>query len=128
MYSNVNNLINLLVANLSNQGNSYYDGCTDEHSLSQNLLMEKENKLSNKTFTCFVFTYSKILLFKCHTNEQRSNNFKTMFEMFMSVQNTIPNIREIFHILLNMPIESVPCERPFFALRRLKQRNRTTMA
>ena len=38
-----------------------------------------------------------------------------------------PNIREIFHILLTMPIESVPCERPFSALRRLKQRNRTTM-
>ena len=26
-----------------------------------------------------------------------------------------------------MSIESVPCERPFSALRRLKQRNRTTM-
>jgi hypothetical protein len=38
-----------------------------------------------------------------------------------------PNIREIFHIPLTMPIESVPCERPFSALRRLKQRNRTTM-
>ena len=38
-----------------------------------------------------------------------------------------PNIREIFHILLTMPIESVPCERPFSALRRLEQRNRTTM-
>jgi hypothetical protein len=36
-------------------------------------------------------------------------------------------IREIFHILLTMPIESIPCERPFSALRRLKQRNRTTM-
>ena len=38
-----------------------------------------------------------------------------------------PNIREIFHILLTMPIESVPCERHFSALWRLKQRNRTTM-
>ena len=26
-----------------------------------------------------------------------------------------------------MPIESVPCEQPFSALRRLKQRNRMTM-
>jgi hypothetical protein len=25
--------------------NRNYDGCTDEYSLSQNLLMEKENKL-----------------------------------------------------------------------------------
>jgi hypothetical protein len=36
-------------------------------------------------------------------------------------------IREIFHILLTMPIESIPCERPFSALRHQKQRNRTTM-
>jgi hypothetical protein len=34
-----------------------------------------------------------------------------------------PNIREIFHILLTMPIGSVPCERSFSALRRLKQCN-----
>ena len=32
-----------------------------------------------------------------------------------------PNIREIFHILLTMPIGSIPCERSFSALRRLKQ-------
>ena len=39
-----------------------------------------------------------------------------------------PNIREIFHILLlTMLIGSVPWERSFSALRRLKQRNRTTM-
>ena len=38
-----------------------------------------------------------------------------------------PNIREIFHILLTMPIGSVPCERSFSALRRLKQWNRTAM-
>ena len=38
-----------------------------------------------------------------------------------------PNIREIFHILLTMPIESVPCERSFSALSRLKQWNRTAM-
>jgi len=38
-----------------------------------------------------------------------------------------PNIREIFHILLTMPIGSVPCERSFSALSRLKQWNRTTM-
>jgi hypothetical protein len=37
------------------------------------------------------------------------------------------NIREIFHILLTMPIGSVPWERSFSALSRLKQRNRTTM-
>ena len=36
------------------------------------------------------------------------------------------NIREIFHILLTMPIGSVPRERSFSALRRLKQWNRTT--
>jgi len=63
------------VGYIDDRMNRNYDGCTDEHSLSQNLLMEKENKLSNKTFTCFVFTYSKILLFKCHTNEQRSNKY-----------------------------------------------------
>ena len=38
-----------------------------------------------------------------------------------------PNIREIFHILLTMPIGSVPCERSIPALRRLKQWNRTAM-
>jgi hypothetical protein len=38
-----------------------------------------------------------------------------------------PNIREIFHILLTMLIGSVSWERSFSALRRLKQRNRTTM-
>ena len=31
-----------------------------------------------------------------------------------------PNIREIFHILLTMPIGSVPCERSFSGLSRLK--------
>ena len=36
-----------------------------------------------------------------------------------------PNIREIFHILLTIPIGSLPCERSFSA--RLKQWNRTTM-
>ena len=41
--------------------------------------------------------------------------------------NYYPNIREIFHILLTMPIGSVPCERSFSALSRLKQWNRTTM-
>ena len=38
-----------------------------------------------------------------------------------------PNIREIFHILLTMPIGSVPCERSFSDVWCLKQRNRTTM-
>jgi hypothetical protein len=37
------------------------------------------------------------------------------------------NIRDIFHILLTMPIRSVPCERSFYDMRRLKQRSRTTM-
>jgi hypothetical protein len=37
------------------------------------------------------------------------------------------NIREIFHILLTMLIGSIPWERSFSALSRLKQRNRTTM-
>ena len=38
-----------------------------------------------------------------------------------------PNIREIFHILLTMPIGSVPCEQSFSDVGRLKQWNRTTM-
>ena len=38
-----------------------------------------------------------------------------------------PNIREIFHILLTIPIGSLPCERSFSALSRLKQWNRPTM-
>jgi hypothetical protein len=39
-----------------------------------------------------------------------------------------PYIREVFHILLTMPIGSVPCERSSFsALSRLKQWNRTTL-
>jgi hypothetical protein len=37
------------------------------------------------------------------------------------------NIREMFHILLTMPIGSVPCERSFSDVWCLKQRNRTTM-
>jgi len=38
-----------------------------------------------------------------------------------------PSIRETFHILLTMPMGSVPCEHSFSSLRRLKQWNRTTM-
>jgi hypothetical protein len=36
-------------------------------------------------------------------------------------------IHEIFHILLTMPVGSVPCERSISALRRFKSWNRTTM-
>ena len=38
-----------------------------------------------------------------------------------------PNNHEIFHIVLTLPIGSVPCERSFSGLRRLKQWNRTAM-
>ena len=38
-----------------------------------------------------------------------------------------PNVRCILHILLTKPVGSVPCERSFSALRRLKTWNRTTM-
>jgi hypothetical protein len=45
----------------------------------------------------------------------------SLFEAFIFADpDYYPNIREIFHILLTMPIGSVPCERSFSALRSLK--------
>jgi len=35
----------MLIATRMNRKIRNYDGCTDEYSFSQNLLMEKENKL-----------------------------------------------------------------------------------
>jgi hypothetical protein len=67
---------------------------------------------------------------------QRSKDFcddlkdtpKSLAESFvLSDPEYYPNIHEICHILLTMPVGSVPCERSFSALRRLKGWNRTTM-
>jgi hypothetical protein len=58
----------------------------------------------------------------------KTTHASSLFDAFIFADpDYYPNIREIFHILLTMSIESVPCERPCYALRRLKQRNRTTM-
>ena len=59
-------------------------------------------------------------------------NFKdkpsSLFDAFILADpDYYSNIREFFHILLTMPIRSVPCERSFYDVGRLKQRNRTTM-
>jgi len=52
----------------------------------------------------------------------------SLFVAFILVDSDYyPNIREIFHILLTMPMGSVPCERSFSALRYLKQWNRTAI-
>jgi hypothetical protein len=49
------------------------------------------------------------------------------YSLFSFQPDYYPSIREIFHILLTMPIGSVPCERSFSVLRRRKQWNRTAM-
>jgi hypothetical protein len=38
-----------------------------------------------------------------------------------------PNLHTVFRILLTMPVGSVPCERSFSAMRRLKHWSRSTM-
>ena len=53
---------------------------------------------------------------------------KSLAESFvLSDPEYYPDIHEIFHILLTMPVGSVPCERSISALRRFKSWNRTTM-
>ena len=39
------------------------------------IISKSVNGKRKQTVTCFVFTYTKILNFKCHTNEQRSNKY-----------------------------------------------------
>jgi hypothetical protein len=41
--------------------------------------------------------------------------------------NYYPNLRAVFRVLLTMPVGSVPCERSFSAMRRLKHWSRSTM-
>jgi hypothetical protein len=53
---------------------------------------------------------------------------KSLAESFvLSDPEYYPKFHEICHILLTMPVGSVPCARSFSALRRLKSWNRTTM-
>jgi hypothetical protein len=61
----------------------------------------------------------------CHDLKDKPSSLSDAF--ILADMDYYPNIREIFHILLTMPIGSIPCERSFSALMRLKQRNRTTM-
>ena len=60
---------------MDNRMNRDYDGCTDEYSLSQNLLMEKEIKFKTKILLALFSHTQKILNFKCHTIEQRSTKY-----------------------------------------------------
>jgi hypothetical protein len=89
-----------------------------------------------ESLTGTVPTYSKITTFQQEIHRPEIGSVKILKTSHASSLSDVfivadpdyyPNIREIFHIPLTMPIESVPCERPFSALRRLKQRNRTTM-
>jgi hypothetical protein len=41
--------------------------------------------------------------------------------------NYYPNLHAVFRVLLTMPLGSVPCERSFSAIRRLKHWSRSTM-
>jgi hypothetical protein len=41
--------------------------------------------------------------------------------------NYYPNLHAVFRILFTMPVGSVPCERSFSAMRRLKHWSRSTM-
>ena len=41
--------------------------------------------------------------------------------------NYYPNLHAVFRVLLTMPVGSVPCERSFSAMRRLKHWSRSTI-
>jgi hypothetical protein len=53
-------------------------------------------------------------------------NFQ-LIEAFKLADRLFPNIHEIFKLILTAPVGSVPCERSFSALRRLKDWSRSTM-
>jgi hypothetical protein len=64
---------------------------------------KRKQTLKLNFYSLNVFTYSKILNFRCHTNEQRSNKYTNqtskqcfMFEMYMSVHNTI-NVSKVIY-------------------------------
>ena len=65
----------------------------------------------------------------CQDLKHRLSSLPSLSDVFnLAHSDYCPYIREVFHILLTMPIGSVPCERSSFsALSRLKQWNRTTM-
>jgi hypothetical protein len=61
----------------------------------------------------------------CQDNKEKPSSLSDAF--ILADPDYYPNICEIFHILLTMPLGSVPCEWSFSSLRRLKQWNGTTM-
>jgi hypothetical protein len=75
----------------------------------------------NATFQRKIYRWSK---FRQDLKDKPSSLFVAFI---LADSDYSPSIREIVHILLTMPTWSVPCERSFSALRRLKQRNRTAM-
>ena len=65
----------------------------------------------------------------CQDLKHKPSSLSSLSDVFsLADSDYCPYIREVFHILLTMPIGSVPCERSSFsALSRLKQWNRTTL-
>ena len=60
------------------------------------------------------------------TSAQRSG-MQLMNALQLADKEFYPNIYEVFKLLLTSPVGSIPCERSFSALRRLKDRSRSTM-
>jgi len=76
----------------------------------------------------FSKTQKPSILYSIIFRQDLKDKSSSLFVAFILAESDYyPSIREIFHILLTMPIGSVPCKRSFSALRRQKQWNRTAM-
>ena len=62
----------------------------------------------------------------CRSSKQDSNqSLEEAIEL--ADPNYYPNLHAVFRVLLTMPVGSVPCERSFSDMRRLKLWSRSTM-
>lgn len=63
----------------------------------------------------------------CHGLPVGSDKQSLSAALALADSEYYPNIHTIFLVLLTMPVRSVPCERPFSAMRRLKDWSISTM-
>ena len=70
----------------------------------------------------------KMEMFCAGLQKQDSNqSLKEAIELAVPNYCRYPNLHAVFRVLLTMPVGSVPCERSFSAMRRLKHWSRSTM-